>query len=835
MTTRPHLTLIAPVRDTGEEFEQFLASLSAQAIRDDVALLLVAYGDEPCSAYLVERLAAHGLRGYAVVAETVDIALARRVGLERSEGEWVAFPNANDALAQGSVEALRRAIDAHDHEVDAFVIPTAIVSHGVEPTGRTDVSVHPVDDDVTALPSDISRVVLRRHDAPFTGTALTSYADLLLMLDLLPHRPRAVGVVHGAAYLRRSFVLADPQTEHVREDAAHYRGLVADIAGRVRHEREGDGWRHRLAMREVFRLVEFENATTKRATVLGGEAGEQFLGELRALLEGFDESLFDRVNRPDAFDERRDALRGLRGRKDVASIAHVIRRDDDAGLVQVRYSRWAAGSVEQFAVSGTPVERRYGKRRTVMAFGVRVFDQEIAWVPGDAELELAVDGRPVDLRDPQGEPWGEIEASHESDDGQFRQIRLTRTGLRDAVGRARRSWLSKAAALRTAARTRVIRNRYRDAWLLMDRADLGRDNAEHMYRWLQQNHPEVNAWFVLRRDSADFARLGAEGFRLVAYGSWQHQMLLHNTKQYVSSHVGIDVSRPVFDRYLQNEAPWTFTFLQHGVIHNDLSIWLNRQQIRLFVATTPDERDGLAGDDSPYVFTEREVRMTGLPRFDKLRRIADSNPVEKRRSIVIAPTWRNGLFLPPKRPGELRKPKPGFRESPFISSVLAVLNDPRLKALADDGYEVRFVPHPNLAAHFPYNAIPGFVSVTTYAEADVQQLIGTASVFLTDYSSVAFDAAFAGAAVVYMQFDEGAIYGKDHTLAPGYFEFERDGFGPVTRSINQALAAVVAGAREGAAPLYAERIRETFPLWDTGACQRVFDAITELEASRGKA
>ncbi|WP_354002910.1 CDP-glycerol glycerophosphotransferase family protein [Microbacterium elymi] len=93
----------------------------------------------------------------------------------------------------------------------------------------------------------------------------------------------------------------------------------------------------------------------------------------------------------------------------------------------------------------------------------------------------------------------------------------------------------------------------------------------------------------------------------------------------------------------------------------------------------------------------------------------------------------------------MRKPKPGFRESPFIQSLLAVLNDERLKALSERGYTIKFVPHPNLAAHFPYADVPPYVSVTTYDSTDVQELIGSAAVFLTDYSSVAFDAAFAGA------------------------------------------------------------------------------------------
>ena len=57
--------------------------------------------------------------------------------------------------------------------------------------------------------------------------------------------------------------------------------------------------------------------------------------------------------------------------------------------------------------------------------------------------------------------------------------------------------------------------------------------------------PDVNAWFVLRRESADWDRLAAEGFRLVPFGSPEHVQLLLNTDHLISSQVDHYIVRPL--------------------------------------------------------------------------------------------------------------------------------------------------------------------------------------------------------------------------------------------------------------------------------------------------
>ena len=107
---------------------------------------------------------------------------------------------------------------------------------------------------------------------------------------------------------------------------------------------------------------------------------------------------------------------------------------------------------------------------------------------------------------------------------------------------------------------------------------------------------------------------------MVAHGSTLWKLLMLNARHLISSHADRPVIAP--PEIVRLAKPrWQFTFLQHGVIKDDLSGWLNPKVIDTFVTSTRQEHESIAGDDNGYVFTSKEVQLTGLPRFDKLRRI----------------------------------------------------------------------------------------------------------------------------------------------------------------------------------------------------------------------
>jgi hypothetical protein len=281
---------------------------------------------------------------------------------------------------------------------------------------------------------------------------------------------------------------------------------------------------------------------------------------------------------------------------------------------------------------------------------------------------------------------------------------------------------------------------------------------------------------------------------------------------------------PISRRYFA-PLPGKFVFLQHGVQVSDLSRWLNGKDIALFVVSTLPEFQAMVGPGSNYVVREDQVALLGLARWDDLvRRRAH----QERDTILVAPTWRVTLAqaLETGRTESARRQI--FLGSTYGQAWLGLL-DALTRVAA--GHEIRLVFHHRLNSLIPSLDLPAGVTRVVPARVDYQTEIVRAAAMVTDYSSLSFDAAYAGAAVVYFQFDPADFFSK-HSCREGYFLFDRDGLGPVATTAAGAAEAVARLARRGFAPEepYATRVRETFQYRDTNNCQRTVAAIERILA-----
>ncbi len=141
--------------------------------------------------------------------------------------------------------------------------------------------------------------------------------------------------------------------------------------------------------------------------------------------------------------------------------------------------------------------------------------------------------------------------------------------------------------------------------------------------------------------------------------------------------------------------------------------------------------------------------------------------------------------------------------------------------------KIGFLPHPNLQSALPHFDLPTHVLPLTYEGTDVQELFARAAAVVTDYSSIAFNAAYIDRPVVYFQFDADRVLAGGHVGRKGYFSYESDGFGPLTRTVGEAQDAIAKTLRNGRSPepVYQERIHATFPNRDGRCCERVTQAI----------
>lgn len=374
---------------------------------------------------------------------------------------------------------------------------------------------------------------------------------------------------------------------------------------------------------------------------------------------------------------------------------------------------------------------------------------------------------------------------------------------------------------------------YGNSWVFMDRDTAADDNAEHLYRYVARNHPEINIFFILRKSSKDWMRLEKEGFKLLNFNSEEHHIALLNADFLISSHA---------DEYVVNSLPrkdygdilnYKFIFLQHGVTHNDLSKWLNLKNIDLFIAATADEFNSLANSGTKYKYGHKEIVLTGFPRHDHLFEMSLNINEEVKKKIVIMPTWRSSLMGNTVGLGNERKINEDFFESVYASSWRNFLHSADLKELADlFNAEIVFYPHANIDLYLDGFDIPSYVTIRRSSDSEgMQKTFVETEILITDYSSVAFEVAYLKKPVIYYQFDRDEVFSGKHTFEKGYFDYEIDGFGPVCTEMEEVVSSLEQYFLQPDGEVwgrYKEIAEKTFAFRDGKCCERTFEAVRQL-------
>ncbi len=363
-----------------------------------------------------------------------------------------------------------------------------------------------------------------------------------------------------------------------------------------------------------------------------------------------------------------------------------------------------------------------------------------------------------------------------------------------------------------------------NAWILMDRDNQADDNAEHLYRYISENHPKQDIYFALKKTSSDWKRLEQDGFNLLEFGSSAFESKLKDCAKIISSHVDGYITHYFKDNSLLDK---DYVFLQHGITKDDLSGWLNTKKIACFVTATNPEYHSIVDNTTAYKFGKKEVKLTGFPRYDRL--LINNNTESKQ--ILIMPTWRSsivGTYIS----GTERTRNPDFMKTNYAKHWHGFMNHAILKELNDQGYQIVFAPHPSIQEYMDEFTVPDFIKIYSYSEGNIQSVFQNTSILITDYSSVAFDVAYLNKAILYYQFDYDEVFSSgNHTYQKGYFDYNRDGFGAVAYNETEILAALkdLVDNQAKVPDLYQTRIDKTFQFRDSNNCERVYQAILDLD------
>ena len=361
---------------------------------------------------------------------------------------------------------------------------------------------------------------------------------------------------------------------------------------------------------------------------------------------------------------------------------------------------------------------------------------------------------------------------------------------------------------------------FSDSWIFMDRPLFADDNAEHLYRYARDTFPEQPIYYILKKSSSDWNRLEQEGFKLLEFGSQEWKAAVLFSKCVFSSHMNMASTSPLpfyFNPYITKKN----VFLRHGVGVSSNHGWLNRRKIDLMCVSSKWEVSRLTESDS-FVFTDIDVKVTGLARFDSLLSRSNSD-TDAQNLFLVMPTWRREFIqIDNSKSGDRSIDIEKFNDSLFAKNWIAFLSNPELKRIADlHNVKFRVMLHANLRALIGVLNLPDHIEFHHETGDTFQDALIKSKALITDYTSVHFDMAYINRPSFYMQFDRQSFYDGAFNENSVDFDHKAEGFGPFSENPDDLIISIKSFLDEGLEDIYFARMNDFFNSRDTQCRQRI--------------
>lgn len=354
---------------------------------------------------------------------------------------------------------------------------------------------------------------------------------------------------------------------------------------------------------------------------------------------------------------------------------------------------------------------------------------------------------------------------------------------------------------------------YRNVWLISERGMDARDNAYHLFYYIRKRYPNINIYYVIERTSPDFKRVNAIG-KIVERGSIKHYFLFAIAKYKISTHIlGYSPNITIYD-FLDKHFKFVRgkkILLQHGITKDILpQLMYPKVRLDLFITGAFPEYNFIKDN---FNHPKGVVQYLGFCRFDALKR-----SVRRKKQILFMPTWR--MYISGMSGQE-------FIKSEYYKKISGFLNNKRLEEILErNGYKMVFYPHHEIQPYLSaFQILSKYIEFNSEQNCDLQTLMLESECLITDYSSVAFDFAYMKKNCIYYQFDQ-KLYRSGH-YGEGYFDYEKDGFGPVVRTEEKLLEEleILINSGEGMKKRYLSHRDDYFRLDDDQNCERVLRYI----------
>ncbi len=879
-------SIIMAVYNVEKYLDEAVDSLIAQTLdfKSNVQLILVDDGSPDGSGAICDKYARLYPDNVVVVhKENGGVSSARNVGLAYAEGKYVNFMDPDDMLTPGTLESVADFFDRSYEHTNVTAIPMNMFgamngSHYLNDKFKKGTRVINLQKEYTYFQLSSSCAFFKHNiaKAMHFDETLTVAEDAQQVLKILIDMP-TLGVVSGVAYRYRKHT--DSALYSTQEKSYWYNDYLDKFVCYIMdYAREKYGYIPRFVQNALMnnmawrltektvpkaltpdelaryksKLLECISYIDEDIVVRQKNCSSDILIKLIAsrypsdrfvtyatndILYGFDSALYHRFSKNTVRFEFLDI--------DDSTVTLTARQVyiDLGNRISDVFIRIGDAEIHADSISTQPAVTLLGDEISHMcACRFTVQRSDINALPNSVEVYTVVDGVTVRNATIKYGNHFPISAKYKNSCFFEKGILVCRSGDTVAISSAdaktarkyekrfeKELWRSNKLGERKAVLARALARVYKAThkkplWIVSDRYDKIGDNGEAMFRYLCSSKVKAADYVFAIARCPGYDTMKKIG-KVVDRESLKYKILHLACDAIVSSHADDFVTNPFVgysEPYKDIITRKKFVFLQHGVIKDDLSGWLNRynKNIYGFITSAKGEWDSIVYGS--YHYTPERIWLTGLPRFDRLYN-------DEQRLITLMPTWRKYLMTRIENSEGMWKESEGFTESRYFRFYNDLINDDRVLSAAEKhGYKVCFMPHPtlmNMMHLFKKDPRVDFFA----ADAAYRDVYARSNLVLTDFSSAVFDFAYLRKPVVYAQFDRDEIFKGDHVYTEGYFDYERDGFGEVTydyESTVQLLIDYIEGDCK-LKPLYRERIDNFFAFNDKNNCKRIVDKLLE--------
>ena len=364
----------------------------------------------------------------------------------------------------------------------------------------------------------------------------------------------------------------------------------------------------------------------------------------------------------------------------------------------------------------------------------------------------------------------------------------------------------------------------KNIWIINDHSYKAGDNGEYFFRFLIKKNPcDIEYYYTIQNNCSDYIRLMDLG-HILSLGSKEYKQTFLKADKIISSSSNKWVINPFgLDRkYLIDLFHFDLIFLQNGISKDDNSKYINRFNSNFSLIMTASKYEFKSFLSRDYDYSYKNIKLTGLSRFDNFPIEQNSNNTQK--TIIIIPTWRSYIKgnVNPITYSSIYSDT--FIKTEYYKFYNNLINSPKLLEVMERyNYSGIFCLHPYYIEQWKdFKNNSKFSIIKSFEH---KNLLLKSSLLITDYSSVFFDFSYMKKPIIYSHFDYEQYRNLQHQK--GYFDYLLDGFGPVCTNLDDCIDKIIKEILNGCKLKYKylKRIKKFFTFFDNHNNDRIYKAI----------